>query len=220
MNNPWVNLPNLPPYILPSDNDFVEHHNNKVSENYQIQTNLYPEPFLGNPNSNIILLNLNPGFTPAEFYYHTDDKYFVEQIQANLCHRAKYPFFLLDPLVSESPGGKWWNKRLKQIILQTSLDIVSNKIFCIELFPYHSKNFRMTGSSIESQEYSFEILKLAIQREALIILMRGRISWEKSFPQLKDCNYYSLKNPRSPYISKNNLPDGVFEKIIERLKQC
>ena len=64
MNNPWEQLSDHPPFILPSDQQVLHTYNTNVRLEYQLRFELYPEPFIGNPDASVILLGLNPGFDP------------------------------------------------------------------------------------------------------------------------------------------------------------
>jgi hypothetical protein len=60
----------------------------------------------------------------------------------------------------------------------------------------------------------------AINRKSTIIVMRSRQLWIDLNPNIeKYQNYFSLKNPRSPYITNRNLPEGVFDHIVESLNK-
>lgn len=61
MNNPWIELPETPPYIL---------RQYRESTSWRIDAfngNSIPEPFIGNPaTASLILLNLNPSDDPQD----------------------------------------------------------------------------------------------------------------------------------------------------------
>ncbi len=64
MPNPWVGLPESPDYVLPIDRTVIEQHNAAVKDpNHAFVLDLLPEPFLGPPDSAVVMLNLNPGFS-------------------------------------------------------------------------------------------------------------------------------------------------------------
>jgi len=70
MNNPWIGLPETPPYVLPQD---------QVSTSWQLgafNANSIPEPFIGNPaTASLILLNLNPSDDPLDPITHQDPQF-------------------------------------------------------------------------------------------------------------------------------------------------
>lgn len=217
MLNPWLNLSSEKPFILPSDRELVFSFNEIASQNYRIHEELLPEPFLGNPKSNIFLLNLNPGYSEEDPIFHRD-LFFFENSRKNLAHfiGPEYPFFLLNPLLSACPGHRWWKNKLKILIEKFGLKKVANGICCVEYFPYHSKKFKPLKKILDSQKYGFNLVKEAISRHALIVIMRKEKGWLEAIPELKNYPYFKLKNKLNPCISPNNLPIG-FQKILEIL---
>jgi hypothetical protein len=81
--NPWLDLPDRQPFALPDDLSLIEEFNRKSSANYQVDLNLLPEPFIGRPDAPVVLLNLNPGWSPGDAEWHAKHA-FVRLIRANL----------------------------------------------------------------------------------------------------------------------------------------
>lgn len=221
MNNPWENLNEAPPFVLESDKQIIEAHNNnpKTNDDHIIQTELYPEPFLGNPNADVVLLNLNPGFSHDDCRFHKSNEYFIQQARKNLLHKSDYGFYLLDEGINEAPGYKWWNSRLKTLIDECGREKVAQNLLCVELFPYHSKRFKRIAPLL-SQEYSFYLVKKAIKKkEIIIIIMRGKKLWIEYVPEIEHIPYYSLNSPQNVYVTKGNFPEGVFDKVVKTTKE-
>ncbi|MFL5624662.1 MAG: hypothetical protein ACJ788_03600 [Ktedonobacteraceae bacterium] len=81
------------------------------------EAGLITEPYLGNPQAKIILLNLNPGFSESDILFHRDNAYFAKTSRANLHHEGQeYPFYLLDPKNLAAPGSGWWRRKLRWLI--------------------------------------------------------------------------------------------------------
>ena len=92
MENPWIDLPDSPPFVLSDEYDSIRSFNEKTNEIQKIRLELIPEPYLGNPNSPIVLLNLNPGFMEEEIIFHLSDLYFISESRKNLLHLEQvYP---------------------------------------------------------------------------------------------------------------------------------
>lgn len=213
MENPWIKLPISVPYFLPDEQQLIQYFNASVSESHCIRPELMPEPFLGDINAPIVLLNLNPGFDDREIPFHNQNEYFIHRCRDNLLHKpGEYPFYLLDPGISESLGHKWWIKRLRDPIKVAGLWKVANKLFCVEYFPYHSKRFRSINRILDSQRYSFSLVETALQRNALVIIMRGKRLWVEAIPELiRYPKLFQLRNPRNVDVSQGNCPDGYQE---------
>lgn len=133
----------------------------------------YPSRFLGLPESDVVLLNLNPGFSAEEVEYHHLDRYFQGAALANLAQEQPYPFYFLDSAV-KSPGHQWWQRRLGTLIQQFTAETLARRLLCLEFFPYHSERFDRAIPRIPSQGYTFALLRQAIERGAVIIVMRAR----------------------------------------------
>lgn len=225
MKNPWIKLIKGKgnQYYLEKDLSKIYNFNRslgKKDKNKKIQLGSIPEPFIGNPKAKVVLLNLNPGYNKESVFKQNKHKDFREKVINNLKHRklGKYPFYYLDPkfAVQKHPGCKWWHDILKGLF-ENDKEKVSNSIFCIEYFPYHSKN--APTLKVESQNYNSYLVKKAIERKALIIIIRYEKQWLAAVPQLKEHTYIKLKNSQCGYISKGNLEESDFNKISDIILQ-
>lgn len=217
MENPWRKLPETAPFVLACDQQRICGFNMTAKKEHQIHVEVLPEPYTGNLEASILLLNLNPGFYDRNQHFLTGNEYFVKTSRANLVHgQLEYPFYLFDPDNADSPGYYWWSRKLKPLIQAFGLKKIANEVCNIEYFPYHSQNFG-ANISIPSQAYSFHLVQEAMKRNALVIQMRSRRVWQNAIPELSDYrHYYVLKNPQNPVVSENNCPDG-YPEILKRL---
>lgn len=216
--NPWAHLPSEPPYVLPEDAEHLERFNASVEEPYRYHLEILPEPFLGRPDADVILLSLNPAFDGTEKQYHHLDEYFKKATLANLMHvDQEWPFYFLDPSV-QSPGHKWWQSRLHGLLAQIGPETMSRRVACLEYFPYPSRKYHARTPAVPSQQYVFSLLREALSRGALIVVMRSIRLWLNAVPELNAAPSYGLRNPQAIYVSVNNCPEG-FAAICERLRQ-
>ncbi len=193
MDNPWLHLPDSELFVLPSDKDAIIKANSKGSADGFIHLELLPEPFLGDINAPVVLLNLNPGYSPDDILQH-QHAYFSDVLRKNLRHEAlDYPFYLLDPNIGGS-GYWWWQRKLRSLIEDVGNQTVARNVFCVEYFPYHSHRFHHRGLIVPSQLYSFSLVRSAMARGAIIILMRSKRLWLDAVPELaKYANFCELK---------------------------
>src|SRR5258708_5145779 len=115
MDNPWIQLPTEPPYLLSTDREAILRFNETASEDHIIHTESYPEPFIGLPDAPIMLLGLNPGTAKGHLEKITNP-ILLQAYKDNLHHnRADFPFYLLN---SEIGGGgyEWWTAKLRPIL--------------------------------------------------------------------------------------------------------
>jgi hypothetical protein len=220
VHNPWERLPQQEPFVLPEDASLVAEFNETASEKLTLHLELLPEPFLGRSNAPVVLLNANPGYSPAGDgrRVHCDPR-FAASLRRNLLHRhlsGEYPFYLLDP-ACPSGGQTWWERILRCLIEQVGQEAVARGVFCVEYLPYHSQRFRHGRLRLPSQQYSFSLVRDAIRREAIIVLMRKERLWFAAVPELASYRRLYRVNPRNPAISPRNCPGG-FRHVLNALR--
>lgn len=216
MRNPWKELPNKRPFILPIDENMVYSFN--YTEKNRPRFEILPAPFLGRPtNAEIFLLSLNPGFKEFDITAQNEDPDYVEHKRLSMEFKSRFPFFIIDPEFPGKPGYDWWQKKLKELIGLYGVRHVAEKIMCIQYFPYQSASYKHQPH-IPSQEFSFYLVKQAINFKKIIVVMRGKRYWFKSIPELINYPFIELKNPRSPTISHGNMAPESFRKIQSALR--
>ncbi|MCL4250305.1 MAG: hypothetical protein KJ065_19300 [Anaerolineae bacterium] len=217
-DNLWFALPSEPPFVLDIDRyaieRFIAGEACQPDQSRRIHAELMPEPYLGDPFiAPVILLNLNPGYSAEDCRFYADASR-RRACRDNLEHkRAAYPFFLLNPDYALFSGPRWWRAKLKQLIVETSLEQVARKVCCIEYFPYHSPKFGFGKLILESQRYSFDLVRRAIADRKIIVAMRARRLWENAVPELKSHHCLELNSPQSVWITRNNISEGGFDHI-------
>ncbi|MDR2583672.1 MAG: hypothetical protein LBC75_09350 [Fibromonadaceae bacterium] len=213
--NPWEKMKNSSDangeYILDIDRAHIDKLRNKLN------LELFPEPFIGNPEAQVYLLNLNPGFNEADKEDMEDLKNYIFKN-----YRHKCPFYYLNDNLKETNGGKWWRQRLKELIEECGIKKVANNVFCVEYFPYHSNKWTSGKVCIPSQEYNQALIEKAITERKLFIVMRKQL-----FSQIEELKTYKnilfLNNWRNVSISKKNIencldnPKNGWKKIIEKI---
>jgi hypothetical protein len=224
MQNPWFNLPEIPPFVLAEDEQIILEYNKNLNEkhreDWKLHLEVFPEPYSGNPQAKIILLNLNPGYYRRNREFGNGTADFRRLWRANLTHeQQEYPFYHLDPRLKGSPGEVYYRPKFRQPIEEFGEKRTAEEFFVVEYFPYTTKRGIGSIHCIPSQEYGFYLVREAMRRNALIIQMRSKRVWQETLPELMSYNnYYVLRNPQNPAISHNNCPDGFPEilKILSR----
>jgi hypothetical protein len=237
-NNPWEELLKGPNFYFKKDKEIIDKHNSNLGPHpLFIDLELLPEPYIGNPNANVVILLTNPGSNGNEkedYKIHG----LVDAIKNNLTHSNKeYPYYYLHPdFIQKTGGGRWIYERMKDIIEKEEIDAkeLSKKIFAIQLHPYHSARFTRFKkiNDLEGQKYSMELLSLAIERKALIVFTRTQKEWDKAYEQFDsntkelkkipglnfiELQYRTGKTPRSPYFNKKHMKQEDYEKLKEAL---
>ncbi|WP_037318639.1 hypothetical protein [Salegentibacter sp. Hel_I_6] len=233
-HNPWLSLAadnNRLSFILPKEQALIAKFNTKVSATYRVHENIFPAPFMGDvQTAPILILMLNPGYDEKEDtggtnYYKTYESWWMQQIQ----HQLPFPDLPLFCVEEEyRKKSDYWYNKLMPLINATSAEKVAQKIAKVQFFPYHSIKYKALykrlikeegfNSYLPSQEYNFELVRQAIERNAEIIIPRSKKFWYKAIPELEEYSHiHFTKNYRNPILSVKNLGVNSFNVICNKL---
>jgi len=216
-DNPWLRLPPGPPFVLPEDAQAVDEFNAGASEDYRLQvTDFLPEPFVGDPASPVLLLSNNPGFSKHSEY--RKDPKFMTRIRDCISLKSDCLFFYLAP----DCHSRWWRQKLKCLLQKFGDDVIARSVCNVVFFPYVSKTFRHGHCKLTSQYFTFRLVGEAMERGAVIVLMRkGRLKqWENKVPGLGDYDkLIVLRNPQMPAVSPKNCDAGDYERVVAAIEQ-
>lgn len=217
MLNPWRGLPVAEPFVLKDDEQIIRAFNarliGKYKEVQEVHLEVFPEPFSGNPQAKIVLLNLNPGYYPRNKEFGGGTADFLSMWRANLAHEPQeYPFYHLDPKLKGSPGEVYYQLKFKVPLQEFGAKRVAEEFFVVEYFPYTTKRGVGNISCLPSQEYGFYLVREALKRNAIIIQLRSKRMWQEMIPALRNYpRYYELRSVQNTAISERNCPDGYPE---------
>lgn len=217
--NPWRHLPQEAPFVLKLDADEAARLGINLDATFKLQQ--MPEPFFGSPDADVVVLLLNPGWDPADVPVHLDPAFRIA-VRDSLEHADKeYPFIHLAPGERMTPGRDWWERNIAaQLIAATSLQAVSRGLLCLQFMGYKSERYLDRDLRLPSQQYTFHLLRRAMQRNALVLIMRSHKLWCSEVPELEEYTNKAIAiNKRRPYLSNGNFEPGVFEQIVQRIKQ-
>ena len=237
MTNPWKEIEKKK-YVLSTDiNRVIEFNNNEPDSSiYKIQEDLIPDPFFGNKDAKVVLLMLNPGFGGKEDKDYEQNN-FEEVLLNNLKHsNTKKHFFSLDKAFEGTDAHNYWKPMVKELNKHFDNDFLSEQLFCINLFPYHSGKYKkIKGGLLESQKYALYLLNKKIkEKDSLIISMRAYTKWsnayskeykgEKTFDDLvKERKILRVSSYGNPTLSYNNLlqkdETNGFEILTAKLRK-
>jgi hypothetical protein len=111
--NPWHDLPQSPPYLLPDDAAVLARYPRAKAE---LQLDLLPAPHQGWPDSaEVWLLTINPGGKTKDFEFGPE---FVRQRRRSLTFESDFPIFSLDSRWPAQAGYEYWTSRLQHFIKQ------------------------------------------------------------------------------------------------------
>ena len=219
MENPWLQLRTDAPRVLRSDRSIIDKFNARYARTkFVIQTQLLPEPFIGDPDARAYLLNLNPGYRSEDEDWHAETD-FQTAITDNLNHKtAVCPFYYFDPRFKEVPGSKWWRSHARWLIEDIGIEKLARNLFCVELFPYHSEEYQLSPNGlVPSSAYGVHLVRRAIRSDRPIVAMRAFGDWCAQLPELQQYrNLFRLRNPRRAWLSPGNL--GGYDRLARELK--
>ena len=214
--NPWSAVPPQSPYVLQCDREAINEYNAKAGKKYEVRLDVLPEPFVGFEKAPVVLLNLNPGFDEKDPAVHARPE-FQALLRNNYGQGpSAFPFYFLDPTV-ESPGRQWWERKLRWLLQKFEPKQLARSLLCVEYFPYHSIRFRHASLQLPSQEYGFGLVRSAIVRGSVVVIMRGERYWKGRVPEL--CGYsraFRLNSSQNVVISPRNC--AGFDVVVSAIR--
>jgi hypothetical protein len=214
-DNPWLELPAQAPFVLPQDERAVDRFNARARDEHRIIVDLLPEPHIGALDAPVVLLNLNPGFSEEDYDVHARQDFKVALLKTLRGEASPFPFYYMDP-AQTGAGHRWWRQRLRPLMEATSSEAVAHRLLCVEFFPYHSKQFAHAKLSLPSQRFALELVRSAMSRRALLVVLRGYQYWSVA---IRDLGAYRrvlrLNSPQNVTISQGNCLG--FDEIVQEL---
>src|SRR5687768_4197601 len=214
MTNPWKTLKNDARFVLADDWPYIDAYNalHKGSESF-INLLYPPEPRLGPVNAPVIILQLNPSYPRDESEGPKDQVRLTFDLKSIKDESHAHLGVVL--------GDRWWTPRLRKLIENVGAQRLGSAICSIDFFPYRSRRFDHGQIRLPSQSYTFSLVRNGLDRGATFIVTRNFKLWSAAIPELRSQlgqSVFCLKNPRSSYFTPENLPRGVFAKVLRRLR--
>jgi hypothetical protein len=217
VENPWLDLPPSPPYVLPMDAPQVDAYNEKLRRpnqaQYRFDLDLMPAPFMGNPEARLVLLARNPGISRGDHEAHRDAD-FAETLRANIQGRpeAQAAVGLLNRF-RDLPTGVYWRPLFRWLLERVrSCDDLASRVLIVEFQPYRSIEYKQV--TLPSQRYGFHLVHNAVENGATVVLL-GPAEWRIAVPELVSYQkVVPLRNIRRPYLSPGNCGDEEFQQVL------
>jgi hypothetical protein len=191
----------------------------------RLHLGLLPMPFIGDVRrASIYVLLLNPGLGPHDYYAEYEVPAFKSAVLANL--RQDFSgtterFLFLDPRFAWHGGFVWWHGKLAAVIerLASKWKVsfaearkrLAAQLACIELFPYHSGNFRDRDGwlrklrSVElARSFVDDFVMCRVQNgEAIVIVTRQVRAW--NLRRHRGVKAYTGQQARAAHLSPDSL---------------
>lgn len=218
MDNPWIKYDwQAENSVHKADLATVTNFNKRTlgkkrDGEYALSTSNVALPYFGNPGANVVLLYLNPGLDPSQTSSEeSEDCRFLFDKARKHELVDPHPFVFLHPAFEGTPGYRWWQRTLGPLLTRFSgfPERVLNNLFSVELHPYKSVKYSPIlerDGTLESTEYTYQLVREAIKRGVLVLLARGARDWIKAVPELEDYPYVmGLSSAQNSVISPNNV---------------
>jgi hypothetical protein len=208
--NPWHDLPQTPPFVLPDDKAVLDRHPLVKSE---LQLDLLPAPHQGDPDSaQVWLLMTNPGGRTNDFELGPD---FALERRRSLTFESDFPVFSLNSRWTEHAAYQYWTRRLRHLIDAIGIDSVACKLMIVQYFPYQSREYRPLPEPLPSQRFTFGLVRRACEQGRLMVVLRGERYWLKAVPRLSKHGYVMARSPLCGHVSPRNLGQHGFGQVLE-----
>jgi hypothetical protein len=222
--NPWLQLPESPPYVLPEDADYVRAWNEvsgRQNERRLLRLDVLPDPFVGRRDAPLVVLALNPGWAGSEAEDHRDG--LGDVLLGNFGDdqaRHVIPGFL--DRFADTAGGRWVRRAYRRVVEHAAIswEDLAYRVLTLEFHGYHSQDWAPFPVTLPSQWFSFDLVHQAMERDAVVVMLRGRRFWEVAVPGLREYpRAFATNTARSASVSPGNLPPGAFDQLIEAVAQ-
>lgn len=228
-------LSNVNHINLDFDN-YTANPDNLYGDNFLLHTGLIPVPYSGDiQNARIYLLMINPGFHNNDYYsehYCNDYRQSLVNSLRQENRDENYPFHYLNPIFCHTSGGDYWFKKFRDIIINLTQNIInyfyedvikliSGNICTLELFPYHSVNFRLNQQIINNcpsinQIRQFVQELLNNQRDILIECLRQPENWNLNGVNDERLNILPSRQRQSASLrTTGELGTRIYNKLIQ-----
>ena len=219
-NNPWIGFEYSEKMAHPDDLDAIKHHNETSKSDYQFLLHLAPETWIGSLQGNLLVLYSNPGATEdnTNKVLQPQHELVMEKSIKNLNQENnEFPHFHFDPELNQTEGSRWFKAKYRWLLEESGNQALSKNLITCELAPYHSMKWKIPRKKLPTQEFTYEIIRNAILRDAVILLARTPKVWIENVPELTRYPRVFRPNSINASISPKNYP-GQFDKILEALR--
>jgi len=217
LSNPWDGFQYSTEMVHPLDVAAVSRHNQTSKPEYQFLLHLAPEPWIGNLKGNLLVLYANPGATQDNLNRVIQNNHTLvinKSIQNLNQTNSEFPHFHFDPELKGTEGANWFESKYKWLLDATSRKALASNLITCELAPYHSVKWKVPRVMPPTQEFTYQIIRDGIERNAVILLARSAKIWIHHIPELEKYPRVYRPNSINASISPNNYPVG-FDKIID-----
>ncbi|WP_329127417.1 hypothetical protein [Streptomyces sp. NBC_01465] len=185
---------------------------------YRLDLALPPEPFLGLHDAPLVTLLANPGRSESDPAAYARPGITPRTLH-NIATDGGTPNHFLSGAEPDHPGSLWWRRTLRGLTtLGHSYEELSRTVLALQFHGYHSPEWRPIPFTLPSQSFTFDLVRRAMSRDAVIILGRIADVWTIAIPELRSYpNVVTPKTRRNAAISRGMFTPQDFERITDAL---
>jgi hypothetical protein len=221
MENPWSALSDHAPYVLPDDRPYVEAWNEgwgAERERVRLHVEALPDPFVGPRDAPIVVLARNPGWAGTELDDLAEPKRAASLLGNLGDDEERHVHSYLTDVFAATAGGRWWRKTMRTVMEAASLrpDDLARRVLAVEFHGYHSQDWATLPVTLPSQWFAFDLVSRAVERGAVVVVLRGRRDWEVAVPALRGYpRAFRTNSVQTSAISPRNLRPEGFEAVVQ-----
>lgn len=240
--NPWTKLRPEPWFVLDEDRIYVDAFNAlldqdedrakskassdgsdwKSRESLRLKTDLPPVPFAGFHNAPVVVLAANPSWSDKSLIEDVNHPG-IDIIMGGIQTPGGTSFWPLLDSPATSSALEWWGPRTRELRDAVGDDeLVVNGLLVVELHGYRSQSWVAPWINFPSQAFSFQLVRDAIEREAIIVIVKCRRYWLGSVPELRTHPRLhiveGLASTRNAALSSKNLRPENFDLLVRQFQ--
>jgi hypothetical protein len=179
---------------------------------------LPPEPVIGLHDAPVMVLAAMPGWAPGDMEYYGQPGT-VERAVDDARSLTGSPVRFLDDVVEHTPGGEWWRKLLRGWWREGyEYGDLAKQFVLVQFRGYHSQEWYPMREVLPSQHYSFELVKHAMGRRRVIVLLSPVAAWLENIPELAWYDRLVRVNvPRTASVGPGNLTRAAADVVRREL---
>ena len=100
---------------------------------------------------------------------------------------------------------------LRPLLAEFGAHALAHAVLQLEYFAYHTSRFAHHRVRVPSEEYTFDLLRSAIHRNAAIFVTRGKAIWESAVPEPgRYARTFRTRSVQNVVISARTVPTDTW----------
>jgi hypothetical protein len=214
--NLWLAVCDGSECVVQDDKAYIDAFNASCHETCRLDLTLPPSPFHGFHNAPLVVLEANPLWNEEAVAAYKDPKW--RELAFRELHAEQGDrFYALDDQWATSQGGRWWRNCMSGLNRAGySWNFLATHVLSVEFYGYFSRRWAGIPVTLPSQYFGFHLVTSAMERGAVIVVMRAARFWHVAVPGLLG-NSVVANNFRTSSVSRASLGDEGFFRVLRAL---